>query len=83
MVIPASAPFIIARARIGIAVSFIMVYVAEIAGASQGIGYQISVSHLDYAMDKMIAALFTLGFLAAMTDIIFINLTRRVFPWLA
>jgi len=82
VVIPASAPFIVAGARIGIAVSFIMVYVAEIAGASHGIGYQIAVSHLDYAMDKMIAALLSLGFLAAITDFLFIRFTHRVFPWL-
>src|ERR1700704_6627720 len=45
VVLPASLPFIVAGLRNSIAVAFVMVYVNELAGASSGLGYQISISH--------------------------------------
>ncbi|MBI5036398.1 ABC transporter permease [Candidatus Micrarchaeota archaeon] len=82
VVFPATLPFSIAGIRNGIAIAFIMVYVSELAGASQGIGYWIEVSQMTYAIDKMVAALAVLGLLAAATDTAFVKLTQRVFPWM-
>jgi len=82
VVFPATLPFIFAGLRIGVAVSFIMVFVAELAGASAGLGYQISVSHLAYRVDRMIAALMTLGFLGATVDFIVAKSFIAIFPWL-
>lgn len=82
VIIPSSLPYSIAGIRIGIAVGFIMVYVSELAGSSIGMGYVISIMHLTYAMDKMLAALFTLGFIALIVDIGFQSGIQRVFPWL-
>ncbi|MFZ4475405.1 MAG: ABC transporter permease [Saprospiraceae bacterium] len=82
IIFPAALPWIIAGIRLAIAVSFIMLYVAELAGASSGLGYQISSAHLSYRFDKMFAALFFLGFIAAASDISFNYLTKQVFPWL-
>ena len=82
VLIPATLPSIIAGLRTSIAIAFIMVYVAEIAGASAGIGYQISVTHLAYRIDKMVAALFILAGLGALTDFLFATLIRYIFPWI-
>jgi ABC-type nitrate/sulfonate/bicarbonate transport system permease component len=82
VVLPASLPFIIAGIRTGISVGFIMVFVSELSGASNGLGYRISVAALSFRIDQMIAALITLGFLGAITDQIFIVSTRKLFPWL-
>lgn len=81
IILPASAPAIIAGLRTSLAIAFIMVYVAEIAGASAGIGYQISVSHLAYRIDKMMAALALLAALGALADSLFALAVRKLFPW--
>ena len=82
VILLASLPFIVSGIRIGIAMAYIMVFVSELAGASSGIGYLISVSHLAYRIDKMIAGLILLGFFGAFTDFIFIKITRGLFPWI-
>ncbi len=82
VLIPAVLPSIVAGLRTSIAIAFIMVYVAEIAGASSGIGYQISVSHLAYRIDKMVAALFVLAFAGALADFLFARLIQAAFPWM-
>jgi ABC-type nitrate/sulfonate/bicarbonate transport system permease component len=58
-----------------------MLYVSELAGASSGLGYQISSSQLAYRMDKMIGALIILGITASMIDLLFNKLIKYFFPW--
>ncbi len=82
VIFPGALPFIIAGLRSGVAIAFVMVFVSELAGASSGIGYQISVSHLAYRIDRMIGALFILGFMGAVSDFLLIKLTQIFFPWL-
>lgn len=81
VLIPAALPAIVAGLRTSIAISFIMVYVSEIAGASSGIGYRIDVNHLAYRIDKMAAALLVLALAGAVADFLFAACIRFVFPW--
>ena len=82
IVLQASMNSIIAGFRISIAISFIMLYVSELAGASSGLGYQISSSHLAYRMDKMLGALIILGLSATLIDFLFNRLIKYFFPWI-
>jgi len=82
VIFPGALPFIVAGFRTGIAIAFVMVFVSELAGASAGIGYQISVSHLAYRVDRMIAALILLGLFGASADLILTRLLWAAFPWL-
>lgn len=82
VILPSSLPFIVGGLRVGIAMAFVMVYVSELAGASAGVGYQISVSYLAYRVDRMIAALATLGFLGLISDAILTWALRGALPWL-
>ena len=82
VVFPAALPFTIAGIRTGIAVAFIMVFVSELAGASSGLGYRISITHLSYRIDEMMAALIVLGALGAIADQFFVFGTRKLFPWI-
>lgn len=82
VIFPASLPFIVAGLRNGISIAFVMVFVSELAGASEGIGYQISVSHLAYRMDRMMAALAVLGASGALADYFFARGIVRSYPWL-
>ena len=81
VLIPATLPSITAGLRTSIAIAFIMVYVAEVAGASAGIGYRISVTHLAYRIDKMVAALVVLAAAGALVDFLFTKLVGFAFPW--
>jgi ABC-type nitrate/sulfonate/bicarbonate transport system permease component len=82
VVLPATLPFIVAGLRTAIPVAFIMVYVAELAGASLGVGYQISISHLAYRIDKMMAALAVLAGMGALSDYLFARGIHYFAPWM-
>lgn len=82
VVYPAALPFTVAGLRVGISIAFVMVFVAELAGASEGIGYQISTAHLAYRIDRMIASLAVLGASGAIADYLFTKGSLRIYPWL-
>jgi ABC-type nitrate/sulfonate/bicarbonate transport system permease component len=82
IILPASLPQVIAGFRISLSISFIMLYVSELAGASNGLGYEIMSSQLAYRMDLMFASLITLGCTAAIFDSLFNMLAGVLFPWI-
>lgn len=82
VVFPAALPGIVAGLRTSVAIAFIMVYVAEIAGASSGIGYRISVAHLAYRIDLMMAALIVLALAGALADWLVARVVGWLFPWI-
>lgn len=82
VILPASMPFIIAGIRYAIGVAFIMVFVSELAGSSNGLGYLIYISQYTYRIDNMIAGLLVLGFFGATADYIFVKTTGRMLPWI-
>lgn len=82
IVLPAALPWLVGGIRLAIAMSFIMLYVSELAGASAGLGYAIVSNHLAYRFDKMFAALFFLGSLSAVSDMLFNRWVQKRFPWL-
>jgi ABC-type nitrate/sulfonate/bicarbonate transport system permease component len=83
VILPAALPFIVAGLRSGIAMAFIMVFVSELAGASSGVGYQISISQLAYRVDRMMASLAVLALLGATADAGLTVVLTRMFPWLS
>ena len=82
IIFPASLTHIVAGIRTGIAVSFIMIFVSELAGASSGLGYRISISQLSYRIDDMMAVLIVLGAIGAVVDYLFMYSIRKCFPWI-
>lgn len=82
VIFPGSLPFVAAGLRTGISVAFVMVYVSELAGASAGIGYEISSSHLSYRVDRMLGALLLLGAAGASADLLLSKALNSAFPWL-
>ncbi len=82
IVVPSTVPFMMAGIRTGIAMAYIMLFVAEWIGANDGIGYRISIAHIVFRMDLMCLGLLELGVLAFLTDYGFVRATHRFFPWL-
>jgi len=76
-----SIPFIVSGMRIGIAISFITLVAAEMAGAFSGVGYRILTSHLIFRVDKMILGIATLGLMGLVADRCYIIAVKNLFPW--
>ena len=81
VILPASFPFIVTGIRTGAAIAYAMVFVSELAGASSGIGYRISVAHSIFRIDEMMAALVTLGVMGAITDQLIKLGATKLMPW--
>lgn len=81
VVIPASAPHILAGLRMGAALAFLSLVAAELTGASSGIGYRLQEARQYLRMDRMFVGLIELGVLGALLDLIFVVLGRRVVHW--
>jgi len=81
VVLPAATPFIIAGLRLATAVALVVLVAAELVGASSGLGYLISYSHLVFRVDIMFVGLITLGVLGFLTDRLFLLVMSRLFPW--
>lgn len=73
-VLPALAPGL----RLAAGTAFVMIYVSELAGASSGLGYRISIAQLAFQADLMIAALGVLGAFALATDVAIRLLTNKL-----
>jgi ABC-type nitrate/sulfonate/bicarbonate transport system permease component len=82
IVFPATLNVCIAGLRVTIAVAFVMCFVSELAGSSQGLGYRISLMNLNYRIDHMIAAMFVLAACAALTDAFFVRIIIHACPWI-
>ena len=82
VILPASSSAILTGIRLSIAIGFVLLYVSELAGASEGLGYRIANGQMSYRMDVMFAALFVLGGLAALTDWLFVRIMTYFLPWL-
>lgn len=82
VILPATSPFIFTGVRTSLAVSFAMIFVSEIAGASSGIGYRIAATQSVYRIDQMMAALATLAILGAIFDQLIVFLAGKISPWL-
>ena len=67
--------------RIGIAISFITLVAAEMAGAFSGVGYRILTSHLVFRVDKMLLSIATLGLMGLIADRFYITAVKKLFPW--
>lgn len=81
ILLPAALPHILTGMRVAIGICFICVFVAEMSGAYEGVGFRISTSYLIFRVDKMIAALLVLGAMGATADQLFKMITRYFFPW--
>jgi ABC-type nitrate/sulfonate/bicarbonate transport system permease component len=83
VVLPGAATVILAGMRTGVSIGFICLVAAEMAGASSGLGFRISISHLTFRVDQMIAAIAMLGILGAVADKLFVSAAHKLFPWYA
>ncbi len=83
VIIPSAAPQIAETLRLVLGWAWTYVIVAELIGATSGIGHMIMDSQRLLDTGQMIFGIVTIGVIGLVTDFLFKALNRRLFPWAA
>ena len=81
VLLPSSAPEIAEILRMVLGWAWTYVIVAELIGASSGIGHMITDSQALLATDQIIFGIIVIGLIGLASDFAFKALNRKVFPW--
>jgi NitT/TauT family transport system permease protein len=81
VIIPSSAPQIAETLRLVLGWAWTYVIVAELIGATSGIGHMIMDSQRLLDTGQMIFGIVVIGLIGLVTDFLFKMLNRRLFPW--
>ena len=83
VLIPGAAPEIAEVLRMVLGWAWTYVIVAELIGASSGIGHMITDSQALLATDQIIFGIIVIGLIGLASDLLFKWVNRRLFPWAA
>jgi NitT/TauT family transport system permease protein len=81
VLLPGAAPEIAEVLRMVLGWAWTYVIVAELIGASSGIGHMITDSQALLATDQIIFGIIVIGVIGLVSDMLFKGLNRRLFPW--
>ena len=81
VLIPGAAPEIAETLRMVLGWAWTYVIVAELIGASSGIGHMITDSQALLATDQIIFGIIVIGLIGLLSDLMFKLMNRRLFPW--
>ncbi|WP_406439036.1 ABC transporter permease [Streptomyces sp. NBC_01613] len=81
VVLPEAAPDIASGLRVGVAMAFVLIVVAEMTGTTAGIGYRIYQAQLYSQADRLIFCLIVLGVLGALCDLVISVITSPFTRW--
>ena len=81
VLLPSAAPAIAETLRLVLGWAWTYVIVAELIGASSGIGHMITDSQALLATDQIIFGIIVIGVIGLVSDVLFKALNRRLFPW--
>ena len=81
VILPASLPSLFTGLRLGLSQAWLFVVVAEIFGATSGLGFRVTDSQLLTRVDLMLVAMLVLAVLGKITDTILLAVQRRSLRW--
>ena len=81
VLLPSAAPEIAETLRMVLGWALTYVIVAELIGASSGIGHMITDSQALMATDQIIFGIIVIGAIGLVTDFVFKSFNRWLFPW--
>jgi len=81
VLIPGAAPEIAETLRMVLGWAWTYVIVAELIGASSGIGHMITDSQALLATDQIIFGIIVIGLIGLVSDFAFKAMNRALFPW--
>lgn len=83
VLLPASAPHIAESLRLVLGWAWTYVIVAELIGASSGIGHMIMDAQRLLDTGQMIFGIFVIGLIGLLSDFLFKAANQRLFPWVS
>ncbi len=81
IVFPSAAPVIFTGLRLAIGEAWTAVVAAEVLGGLTGLGYALLNAKEFLKSDKLIAIMFVIAFLAAISDVLLRQVEKRAFRW--
>jgi len=81
IVLPAASPYIFTGMRVSLAVALIVMVIAEMVAASNGIGYFILAAERGFKIREMFAGVITLAIVGYLMNRIFIALENKLMAW--
>lgn len=81
IMLPAATPYILTGARIGMGTAFIVVIVSEMIAVNSGLGFRILEAREYLWSDKIIAGMFSIGFLGLGIDVAMSRLSDGLLKW--
>jgi NitT/TauT family transport system permease protein len=81
VLLPSASPELAETLRMVLGWAWTYVIVAELIGASNGIGHMITDSQALMATDQIIFGIIVIGLIGLITDIVFKTFNRWLFPW--
>ncbi|WP_280275993.1 ABC transporter permease [Nocardia wallacei] len=81
VVVPEALPDVAAGLRVGAAMAFVLIVVAEMTGTTAGIGYRIYQAQLFSQADRLVFCLIVLGVIGAACDLILAASTAPLTRW--
>ena len=81
VLIPSAAPEIAEILRMVLGWAWTYVIVAELIGASSGIGHMITDSQALLATDQIIFGIIVIGLIGLISDLLFKRVNQRLYPW--
>jgi NitT/TauT family transport system permease protein len=81
VLLPASAPHIAETLRLVLGWAWTYIIVAELIGASSGIGHMITDSQALLATDQIIFGIVVIGIIGLVSDYLFKVVNQRLYPW--
>ena len=78
VVVPSASPMIVSGVRVALALSFILLFAAEMVGARSGLGYLIKQAENGLRFDLMYVSIITIALLGALGDALVRRAGRRL-----
>jgi NitT/TauT family transport system permease protein len=81
VILPASIPSIVAGARLGVKIAFMVVVAAEMIGAASGLGFFIQSSQYNFMIPQMYAGIVMLSLLGVSLNYILVWFEKKTTSW--
>jgi NitT/TauT family transport system permease protein len=81
VLLPSALPFIVAGFRLGIGKGLVGIFIGELFGAREGLGYLISVSGQTFDIPGMFVGVLVLAISGVVSVALFQYIERRIAPW--
>src|SRR5215471_9212686 len=81
VVVPSALPMILSGVRVALALSFILLFAAEMVGARSGLGYLIKQSENSLRFDLMYVSIITIAVFGSLVDTLLRGQGRRLARW--